>query len=235
MSWTALLLVEGVTDASGTWAARDPDGALPPLIRRVLEREVPELRPEDLEFTTRPLKERLKEVKVRGSKSDTGLTPWGRKVLLALDTQRDAQLVIAVWDSDDVDERISDREAILDHLRGHGLSGAAVGVCIPYLEAWLVSDGAAFKVAFGKGPEEGLPGTPEAPARGVDLKVCLDRVLDALLDEEDAARPKAERFAKLAAAVDIETLERVCPSGFRRFREALHEFLAPCFALGGAS
>lgn len=234
------LWVEGPTDAQTRGRGAQPEdrpvaagGALVPLVRKALaamqgmsaswlDRVLPADRIEALGL--RSAKLRVQRFDNAARRRQLSKDAW--KVLAAIDHSRlrsPDTLILAVWDRDGKEECLHDRKAILDILRGRGDGGAAVGVCVEEIEAWLLADAAAFKRAFGRGPTTGLPGKPEDLA---EPKEVLQRVL---ADYADAGQSHAFNalYHKLAQEIDLDTLTETCPRGFGELRKALEEFIAP--------
>jgi hypothetical protein len=238
-----VLWVEGVTDAAiqGPSVAEDRTegvvGALIPLIRRALQRElaIPE---EDFDrllsmdrIETAWIGAKLRDARHRPGRFGSGaeLSGRARKLMIALTSAKAREpdaMVIAVWDRDARPERLSDRDEILRALRASRYEGLAVGVCVEEVEAWLLADAGCFRKCFGAGPAK-LPGSVEALA---DPKSALDAVLEGYPEAESEHLPSVYR--KLAEQIDVDVLERVCPSGFGRFRDALRELIVPVLVRG---
>lgn len=235
------LWVEGPTDARTRWRGgvegeeeRPPveGGALVPLVRKVLESAegmsrtaLDEALPER-EMHAHRLQNRFRDItKLDDGERRRKLSLKGWKVLAAIDKARHQSpetLVVAVWDRDGEEAPLRDRELILDALRKQGASGAAVGICVEEIEAWLLADPGAFRRAFGRGPTSGLSSSPEDER---DPKAKLDAVLAGYPNSDIDDRAAA--FRRLAEAIDLETLARSCPRGFGAFRDALRELIAP--------
>jgi hypothetical protein len=231
------LWVEGPTDArtarrDGRPEEREPaeGGALVPLVRKALAR-APGMTEAALDealpverIVAHRLQSRIRgEVKLDDGERRRKLSIKGWKVLSAIQKSRRRSpetLIVAVWDRDREDAPLRDRETILDALRVHGTSGAAVGICVEELEAWLLADSGAFRRAFGRGPASGLSRSPESEH---DPKTMLEAVLSSYPGVEDRARA----YGQIAKSVDIEVLIRCCPRGFGAFVDALGEFIAP--------
>jgi hypothetical protein len=171
------LWVEGAMDARSARAdlpeaeaAAIEGGALVPLVRKLLasaEGMTPELFDELLpEESVRAslLRSRLRErIHLPGGKRKANLSVKAQKLIAAFDssmTGRDDTMVIAIWDRDGEAGPLELRDEVLGYLRSRGTTGAAVGVCIEEVEAWLLADAGAFRRCFGRGPASGLPGAP---------------------------------------------------------------------------
>jgi hypothetical protein len=236
-----VLWVEGVTDAS-IRAPSDADnrsegvaGALIPIVWRTLQRElaIPEDQFDRLlgtgQLEVASIASKLREARHRPGRFGAGaaLSGRARKLMIVLTSAHAREpdaMVIAVWDRDAKPEHLSDRDDILGALRASGYMGLAVGVCIEEVEAWLLADAGCFRRCFGAGPQK-LPGSVETL---VDPKSVLDSVLEGYPQREGDRLP--DTYRRLAEEVDLEVLERMCPSGFGRFREALREFIVPVLA-----
>jgi hypothetical protein len=230
------LWVEGPTDAVIRRRKNQPDdeagevgGALAPLVRKALER-TDGLTPQALaaalperEVHACTLQSRTRDVvRLDNISRQRQLSTKGWKALAAIMRARrraPETLIVAVWDRDGKVEPLRDREIILEALREMG-GGAAVGICIEEIEAWLLADPSAFRGAFRRGPRSGIPGNPEDET---DPKEVLNTILADYPDTAD--RPAT--FRRLAECVDLETLTRRCPRGFGRLCDALQELIAP--------
>ncbi|MBI4699815.1 MAG: hypothetical protein HY744_01390 [Deltaproteobacteria bacterium] len=235
MSWTIELWVEGPTDAN-TGADGALRGALPPMVKRTLAElantdgtEVC-IEPQILSTVLRDLKVRIGLAGKRGQYS-----LHAKKILTAFEKVLHAgRLAIAVWDADGRPERVRDRNQILGDLRERGKKGAVAGTCIPCVEAWLLADEGGFKRCFGIGPATGVPGDPEAwTGTSQALKEKLHEVIRSCKEaspnlEHDVCSTSA-CYGRLAEKTDLAALASKCPKGYGALREALNEFLVPCF------
>ena len=231
------LWVEGVTDAR-TKRRQDEEadeerplaegGALVPLVRKILgsaegmnRAALDEALPEE-EMVAHRLQNRFRDmVKLDDGERRRKLSTKGWKVLAAIRKARRENpdtLIVAVWDRDRDDAPLRDRDQIHDALRTHGQTGAAVGVCVEEIEAWLLADPGAFRRVFGRGPKGGLSSSPEDEP---NPKAKLNDVLDSYPEFED----RVLTYRKLAEEIDIEALARSCPRGFDKLRTALCEFI----------
>jgi hypothetical protein len=227
------LWVEGPTDALTSRpgeAARHngaAGGALIPILRKALGDDAP---PEE-RIDAHRLTGRLRGVTRLGDRERRRkLSIKGWKVLAAIDQvqSRDREVaIVAVWDRDGEDEPLRDRDIIHDALRERAAPGACIGICVEEIEAWLLADPGAFKRCFGRGPQRGFPGDPEADP---DPKATLESVLP-----DEAEEDRTVLYQKLAEAIDLDVLERHCPRGFGALRRALEEFIRPHFREDGHS
>lgn len=235
MRWTLQLWVEGPTDAKATIVDERPapaQGALAPLVRRVLQVESGLSKGAfDGLLPAENVEVAIARHQLRGTLRLPGrrdkVMDFQGKVMAAIATHRALQpthVVVVVWDSDGRQERVRQRDAILEELRSKGMLGATVAVCIPMVEAWLLGDPAVFVRALGRGPKRPVTAQPEKHS---DPKAALREVLDEVREVDDP-RGAVEVYAVLAESIDIENLSSTCPGGFRHLRRSLRERIVPC-------
>ncbi len=239
MAWTIELWVEGPTDAGCLEAVADDangetqatlGGALPPIVVRSLA--AASRIPADVNNRVlRASKVKDEWPRVWGFRRSPApeLSKFARKLLAALVTARHERpdaLVVIVWDTDGDRDRLATRHQVDSELRDKGPTGAAVGVCVPCVEAWLLADAGAFKARFDSGPSQGLPGAPEDYRRSDDAQRALDGVLEQL-DWSEEAESKSSLFARLAQEIDLDTLATRCPKGYGKLRRALVDLVVP--------
>lgn len=238
MSWTLELWVEGPTDASrdlGGEAPAEPEGALVPIVRSVLQRlsglssdAFARVLPEG-NLRVHFLRERFRAAASLPGAPKRQLSGRVRKALQTfqnLSVLHPQTLFVAFWDCDSEPVNLQDRDEIHRELRGRGERGLAVGVCVQMLEAWLLADAGAFRRCFGRGPAEGFPGRPESIQ-------APKGPLTALLEEYEARLRfggTAAAYREIAKHIDLDVLAANCPKGFGRFREDAREFLIPLLA-----
>lgn len=142
--------------------------------------------------------------------------------------RRDYEGFIMVRDADNKPERLSQMElgirAAVQEEPELETFPRAVGLAIQMLESWLLADLGAFRQAFGKVPLSALPRDPEALwGKPRDRSSNHPkRVLERHLAEIDRTVGR-QTYAELAAAIDIEVLERRCCNGFQPFAQRLRE------------
>lgn len=214
------LWVEGPTDASSAGSANVAShGALPAIVRATML-AASGLAPEAFEralpanaVRCAPLLEKLRGVTGFTKKPlADGLTLFGKKVLTAHDRARAGAavktLIVVFSDEDGFDERVSRLAPIRRYIEGHAFDDLVVSCCVPNVEGWLVADAGAFTAAFGASP----------PA--FTRRALLDpkRALAEALGDAGVVGSNRERYAALAAHLDLDRVARACPS-FATFRE----------------
>lgn len=213
MTWSIEFWVEGPHDES----------VLPHLTLRTLA-ELGGTSREEIERSVSVHCRKLKEVlrPLVGLPGTGKMEPMARKLLFAFEHRSVDTLAVAIWDEDGKGERLRIRDQVNEYLVRHGMSGAAAGVCIQTLEAWLLVDPSAFKACFGCGPDSGLPGKPEDSP---NPKIVLSEVLSAL--GVDAC---AESYAALAKSVQLQVLADKCARSYKVFRDDMNRLVVPKLA-----
>ena len=233
MTFILELWVEGATDAtlSDSPEASMQGGALPSIVRRTLS----ELFDKDSAVFDRVVDSTVRvewlKVQMRDAVAFSGggrrnLSLWAKKLLVALEQarwRRSACLIVAIRDRDGDPIRIKERDEVNGVLRDSGQHGHATGVCIEEVEAWLLADSKAIQLCFGRGPEAGIPGNPEAVPEPKELL----RSILASLDPEREARPWANVYHEVAQHVNLSRLEKLCPKGYARLRQDLFQLVIP--------
>ncbi len=211
------------------WVEGATDTPVVPLIRGVLRKHLPVSTLDDLlprDSAPLRLSERVQRryaFRKSGQERSLKLSARGQKILGEIARcRRDHPdtFVVAIWDQDGNAENVRDRDHILGWLRDNGVEGAAVGVCIQEIEAWLIADMAAFRGCFGQGPSH----TPTDPEDDDDPKATLHRLFEESYEIEG---DYPEHYRKLAEHIKVDELAKRCPKGFGVFQEALEELLLP--------
>ena len=102
----------------------------------------------------------------------------------------------------------------------------AVGVAVETIEAWLLADEITLCDVLGLPHPEQPMGSPEkldgGPGETTHPKYVLNTYFHG---DTETQRGFLDRVAAVAQNMDMDTVARQCPQGFRRFRDdVLHEF-----------
>ena len=94
----------------------------------------------------------------------------------------------------------------------------AVGVAVEAFDAWMIADKEALSAAPGDGkpqahadPESLGPGKAKEHAQG------------------QLGRARSDKYAAIAAKIDLNLLKRKCPRGFKPFAQEVTDWIAPSF------
>lgn len=130
--------------------------------------------------------------------------------------------VVIVIDRD----RRPDRERLTALRQGRDLVGGppyppcALGVAVETFDAWMIADNRAIKAAGGDSGK--CHSTPESlDGREGTGRHPKDRAAEIL------GQGLGEKYAAVAAVVDLELLEKQCPKGFKPFADEVRQRIGP--------
>jgi Domain of unknown function (DUF4276) len=223
-----LILGEGATDLGriGVDGSLEMEGALPILVRKLVDRVAPQV----------PVEIRAQQIsKIRLFNKRIGRSGYGYAnkllALLALKEGREVEAVIAVVDRDG--ERHDDRIAELNRGRnelGNANKPCAVGVAIEMIEAWLLADEKALRIALADTSIQRQP-DPETLTTNDEKsdqhpKTRLRRFIEDSPSRENSD-DSPDLYAAVARAIDVDVLEHRCPRGFGPFAKQVRELVLP--------
>jgi hypothetical protein len=177
-------------------------GALPRLVRRLLDTEV--------EFETEPVRSRKVRLNFRPGKSET----YEKRFLAWIDYAeiREFDAIVIVVDEDGQKDR--NRGARLAQEAEVPALPRAVGVAIRAFDTWMIADREAWASVVGA-PVKRF-------AKPEQVRKPKDHAAEAL---QRSGRPARQRevYEAVADRLDLEELERRCPRGFQPFAERVRE------------
>ena len=195
--------------------------ALPCLVHRLLDSQ-PNIR-----FRTEMLRN------IRTNQTGGAGPKWGKKVKAAVlrARQSGAKGVAIVADRDGTgQERLRQMEAARDALDSTAWVPCALGLAIETFDAWMIADAHALREAGA------IAAAPHPNPEGLDGREASGRhPKDYAATQFGQQSGLGEKYADIAAALDIAALERACPRGFGAFAREVRQHLQPVVASTGGS
>lgn len=150
-----------------------------------------------------------------------------RKTIASIETARlekfNAVVILTDRDGDTKGTRLENICKGREEMAGKEYPRSAVGQAVEAFDAWMIPDGKALQAAGATGKESHTdPESLDGKNNDRDPKVLAIRYLDNCRSDE-----LGEKYAKIAAVIDIDLLEKCCPKGFKPFSMEVKENLAP--------
>lgn len=223
-----LILGEGPTDLGrfDKEGNLEQEGMLPILVRELLLEQDADL---SLEFRVKTLASTML-IKKPSQKTKTSRYGLSNKLqaVQGLPLGKWAEAIVAVVDRDEkkYDKRIEDLNEGRDFLLQQG-KRCAVGMAIEEIEAWLLADEKALRIALDDNSIKRQP-APEKLASRDDKslknpKGLLAHVMKGSMQREVSADEFPELCARIAEEIDLAQLEKRCPKGFQPFAEQVRQ------------
>jgi hypothetical protein len=152
------------------------------------------------------------------------------RALIGLREGREADAIVAVVDRDGerFNDRIDDLNDGREELSRAG-KACAVGMTIEELEAWLLADEKALRIALEDESIQRQPDPEKLSARDEkndrNPKGRLERLMVAALEGEIPQSDFPEHYAAIAREIDLAVLDQRCPEGFGPFAQQVRELV----------
>ncbi|RPI63996.1 MAG: hypothetical protein EHM48_01545 [Planctomycetaceae bacterium] len=139
---------------------------------------------------------------------------------IALVEKYNAIVILTDRDGDKKSQRLDNIRRGRDEM-GYEYPRSAVGQAVEAFDAWMVVDGNALQAAGATGKQSHTdPETLDGKNDDRDPKVLAMKYLG-------GSDGLGKKYAAIAAALDIELLDKCCPKGFRPFGKEVKENIAP--------
>ncbi len=135
-----------------------------------------------------------------------------------------ALAVVVDRDREPDSERIDALQAGRDSVKGSGLPPCAVGTPIETFDAWMICDAEA--IAAAGGDPDKAPSAPES-LTGKKGSVEHPKTVANRVFGTSGGTGLGEKYADVAAKIDLRLLDRSCPQGFAPFAAEVRERIGP--------